>query len=78
MGAMSKEKHMNEESKSGETNTYSPGLFKFGIFLTVTGALLLALRLFLGEHSMLGIVSNLLIIASGAYIAWKPFLNYRK
>lgn len=75
---MSKEKRMNEESKSGKTNTYSPGLFKFGIFLTVTGVLLLALRLFLGEHSLLGIVSNLLIIVSGAYIAWKPFLNYRK
>ncbi|AGG68057.1 hypothetical protein H924_13340 (plasmid) [Corynebacterium callunae DSM 20147] len=75
---MSKEKYINEESKSGETNTYSRGLFKFGIFLTITGALLLALRLLLGEHSVLGIVSNLLIIVSGAYIAWKPFLNYRK
>ena len=75
---MNTEKYINEESKLKETKTYSSGLFKFGVFIAVTGTLLLVLRLFLGEYSALGVTSNLLIILSGAFIAWKPFLNYRK
>ncbi|WP_256971362.1 hypothetical protein [Corynebacterium glutamicum] len=69
---------MNEESKPRKKSNSSTGLFKFGAFVAFAGTLLLVLRLILGENSILGIVSNLLIIFSGVFLAWKPFLNYRK
>lgn len=77
-GARGKVKTMDNEGKPGKTSNFSSGLFKFGLFIVLAGTLLLVLRLILGEHSTLGIISNLLIIFSGMVLAWKPFMNRRK
>ena len=69
---------MDKRDEPGKTGSFSSGLFKFGVFIVLAGSLLLVLRLILGVTSTLGIVSNLLLILSGVFLAWKPFMDNRK